>query len=322
MSTPALRALRQAQPQAEVVLSGRPWVGELLAGIGSFDRFVSEPRRSFRATLAHAVALRRDGYDWAVLFPDSVRVALGPFLAGIPLRVGYARNALRRALLTQALAPPRTPEGARLPMSMIERYLDVIRPLGCSDAGNALDLVVHPSAAERVHERLERAGVGGADLLVVCPGAHYGASKLWPPEHFARACDLLAERGLRTVLAPGPGETEIAAAITKVMKTAALNLVDPVISLPELAALIDRARLLLVNDTGPRQMAVALGTPVVTVMGPTDPRHSHHLLERQRVLREDVECSPCHLKTCPIDHRCMTRLQPERVVAAAGELLD
>jgi heptosyltransferase-2 len=68
-------------------------------------------------------------------------------------------------------------------------------------------------------------------------------------------------------------------------------------------------------------MAVALGTPVVTQMGPTDPRHSEHNLERQRVLREDVDCSPCHLKTCPIDHRCMTRLRPERVVAAVVELL-
>jgi heptosyltransferase-2 len=322
MSTPALRALRRAQPQAEIVLSGRPWVGELLAGIGSFDRFVDEPRRHFRATLAHAVALRREGFDWAVLFPDSVRVALAPFLARIPLRIGYARNALRRALLTRVLAPPRTPEGARRPVSMIERYLDVVRPLGCTDAGHELDLLVSPSAAEQVAARLERARLGGAGLLVVCPGAHYGASKLWPPEHFARACDLLSERGLHTVLAPGPGETEIAGAITKAMKSAALNLVDPVIGLPELAALIARARLLLVNDTGPRQMAVALGTPVVTVMGPTDPRHSHHLLERQRVLREDVDCSPCHLKTCPIDHRCMTRLLPERVVAAAGELLD
>jgi heptosyltransferase-2 len=322
MSTPALRALRRAQPQAEIVLSGRPWVGELLAGIGSFDRFVDEPRRDFRATLAHAVALRREGFDWAVLLPDSVRVALAPFLARIPLRIGYARNALRRSLLTRVLAPPRTPEGARRPVSMIERYLDVVRPLGCTDAGHELDLLVSPSAAEQVAARLERARLGGAGLLVVCPGAHYGASKLWPPEHFARACDLLSERGLHTVLAPGPGETEIAGAITKAMKSAALNLVDPVIGLPELAALIARARLLLVNDTGPRQMAVALGTPVVTVMGPTDPRHSHHLLERQRVLREDVDCSPCHLKTCPIDHRCMTRLRPERVVAAAGELLD
>jgi heptosyltransferase-2 len=321
MSTPALRALRHAQPQAEIVLCGRPWVGELLAGIDSFDRFVCEPPRSLRATWAHAVALRRERFDWAVLLPDSVRVALGPFLARIPVRIGYARNALRQALLTQALAPPRTPDGARRPMSMIERYLDIVRPLGCADAGQGLDLVIDPAAAERVHERLERAGVGEADLLVVCPGAHYGASKLWPPEYFARACDLLSERGLKTVLAPGPGETEIARAIAGAMKAAVVNLVEPVIGLPELAALLARARLLLVNDTGPRQMAVAVGTPVVTVMGPTDPRHTQHLLDRQRVLREDVECSPCHLKTCPIDHRCMTRLQPERVVAAAAELL-
>jgi heptosyltransferase-2 len=153
MSTPALRALRRAQPQAEIVLSGRPWVGELLAGIGSFDRFVDEPRRHFRATLAHAVALRREGFDWAVLFPDSVRVALAPFLARIPLRIGYARNALRRALLTRVLAPPRTPEGARRPVSMIERYLDVVRPLGCTDAGHELDLLVSPSAAEQVAAR-------------------------------------------------------------------------------------------------------------------------------------------------------------------------
>ena len=91
--------------------------------------------------------------------------------------------------------------------------------------------------------------------------------------------------------------------------------------MPELAALIGRARLLLCNDTGPRQIAVALGTPAVVLMGPTDPGHTAHWLERQRVLREDVPCSPCHLKTCPIDHRCMTRIEPERVADAARELL-
>jgi heptosyltransferase-2 len=321
MLTPVLRALRRAQPQAEIVLGGRPFVGEVLAGIGSFDRFVPEPGGGLRATVAHARALRREGFDWAVLFPDSVRTALAPFLAGIPVRIGYARNAMRRALLTSALAPPRTVEGARRPMSMIERYLDVIRPLGCTDAGSELDLVVAPAASLRIEERLAGAGLAGADLMIVCPGAQYGASKLWPPEHFARACDLLAERGLHTVLAPGPGETGIAEAIAGAMKSPALDLCEPVIDLPELAALIDRARLLLVNDTGPRQMAVALGTPVVTLMGPTDPRHSEHNLERQRVLREGVDCSPCHLKTCPIDHRCMTRLRPERVVAAVVELL-
>ena len=104
-------------------------------------------------------------------------------------------------------------------------------------------------------------------------------------------------------------------------KVPLLSLVEPPTTLGELAALIERARLVLTNDTGPRHMAVALGVPVVVLMGPTDPRHTLHLLERQRVLREPVECSPCHLKVCPIDHRCMTRLAPERVLEAAAELL-
>jgi heptosyltransferase-2 len=86
-------------------------------------------------------------------------------------------------------------------------------------------------------------------------------------------------------------------------------------------ALIAGAALQLGNDTGPRHIAVALGVPAVVLIGPTDPRHTAHQLERQRVLREDVACSPCGLETCPIDQRCLTRIAPERVAAAAAELL-
>ncbi len=91
--------------------------------------------------------------------------------------------------------------------------------------------------------------------------------------------------------------------------------------LAEVKALVRRAKLLLTNDTGPRQIAIAVGTPVVVLMGPTDPRRTQQHMERQRVLREDVDCSPCQLKTCPIDHRCMTRLSPERAISAAQELI-
>jgi len=112
-------------------------------------------------------------------------------------------------------------------------------------------------------------------------------------------------------------DAEIAAG----MRERAVVLAAPPTSLAELVALIAGAALQLGNDTGPRHIAVALGVPAVVLIGPTDPRHTAHQLERQRVLREDVACSPCGLKTCPIDQRCMTRISPERVAAAAAELL-
>ena len=323
MATPALRALRAAHPASEIAVAGRPLVAELLRGVASVDRFVPQPGRGVREQLAHAGRLRRERFDWAVLLPDSAGAALAPFLARIPVRCGYARDALRRALVTHALEVP-TDRGKRVAISMIERYQRITRALGCADAGQHLDLALDPAARERVGARLGHAGVSAEQpLLIVTPGASFGASKLWPVEHFARACDRIqSELELRTVLAPGPGEEPVARRVADLMKVPAVVLDDPPTSLGELAALVERGRLLLTNDTGPRQMAVALGRPVVALLGPTDPGHTNHLLELQRVLREPVDCSPCHLKVCPIDHRCMTRLGPERVVAAAAELLS
>jgi heptosyltransferase-2 len=322
MATPALRALRHAHPEAEIVLEGRRFLEGLVDGLPSIDRFLADPGRGLRSAIERARTLRAAGFDWAVLLPDSVRSALGPFLARVPIRAGYARDPLRRAMLTLSLAAPRE-GGRRVPVSMIERYLRVTRALGCADRGDALELPVGDPARERLTERLEASGVASSDaLLIVTPGASFGSSKLWPVEHFASACDGIArDLGLRTLLAPGPGEEAIAARIADAMQSPALNLADPPTTLAELAALIERARLVLTNDTGPRHVAVALGCPVVTLMGPTDPRHTAHLLERQRVLRTRVDCSPCHHKTCPIDHRCMTRLTPDQVLTAAKELL-
>ncbi len=323
MATPALRALRRAHPGAEISVAAGGSIAALLRGLGSVDHWLSTEGSGVRALIRHARELAARRFDWAVLLPDSAHVALAPWLARVPLRAGYARDPVRRVLLTRALAPPRT-DGKRLPISMIERYLRITRALDCADAGLDLDLPLDPLASERVAKRLAMAGVGEAEpFVVVTPGASFGASKLWPPEHFAAACDgLLTARGLRSVLAPGPGEESVAHAIAAFARSVPLVLDAPVTTLPELAVLIARSKLLLTNDTGPRQIAVAVGTPVISLLGPTDPRHTAHLLERQRVLREPVECSPCHLKVCPIDHRCMQRLAPERVLAAAAELLS
>ncbi len=322
MATPVLRALRNAHPEAEIHVCARRHVLPLLRGLPSVDALLEAPKPGVGGLWSLRTRLRSLDFDEAILLPDSVNAALGPFLARIPLRVGYARDAARRTLLTHALRPP-SEAGQRLPISMVERYLRITREIGVADAGEQLDLVVDSLARDAAEQRLRDAGIGSAErIVVVTPGASFGASKLWPAEHFAEACDRLSLRtGLRAVLAPGPGEEAVAQRIIDTCKSATVQLADPPTKLAELAGLIERAELVLSNDTGPRHMAVALGTPVIALLGPTDPRHTQHLLEQQRILREEVECSPCHLKVCPTDHRCMTRLSPERVESAALELL-
>jgi heptosyltransferase-2 len=322
MATPVLRALRRAFPGAELFAQGLPHHEGLLRGNPHLRAFLPLRGRGPRDIWRRARALRRQSFDWAVLLPDSPRSALEAWLARIPRRAGYARDRLRRALVTDALPPPRE-NGRRLALSMIERYLRITRRLGVRDAGPALELFVHEPERTRVAAWLAARGASAAQICLVAPGAAFGASKLWPPEHFAKACDAIARRfGLLPVILPAPSEGELAIG-REVASRAAERclLVEEPGDLEDLKAFVERAALLVGNDTGPRHVAVALGRPVVTLMGPTDPRHTEHLLERQRVLREPVECSPCGLPACPIDHRCMTRLAPERVVAAAAELL-
>jgi heptosyltransferase-2 len=267
--------------------------------------------------------IRSGGYDLAVLLPDSPRAALAPWLAGVRSRVGFFRDPVRWALLTQRLRPERS-GGVRIAVPTIERYLTLTRALGCPDRGRRPELVVDVEARARVARDLaERDVPASTPVAIVTPGASFGSSKLWPPEHFAQACDgISSQLGLLPVLVPGPGEFDTARRITAKTKRPCVAVVHREARLADLKAWVERSRLVLTNDTGPRHVAVALDRPVVVLMGPTNPTHTALHLERQRVLRHEVACSPCQLKTCPIDQRCMTGLMPDRVLAAAEELLS
>ncbi len=318
MATPALRALRAAHPRAELAVEGRPALAGLLGTLPEVDVFLPDPAQLG----ARVRSLRARGFDWAVLLPDSVRAALGPFLARIPRRIGHARDPLRRALLTEALETPQA-GGRRLPIPTLERYLRITRRLGCPDRGDRLALAVDPRARERVAERLARCGLGpAAELLLVTPGAGFGPSKRWPARHFASACDgAVRALGLHPVVVTAPGEADVGRAVAACASERLTILCEP-LALAELVALVERARLLLTNDSGPRHLAAALGTPAVVMMGPTHPIHSAAPLRAwERVLREPFACSPCQLRVCPIDHRCLERLSPERALRAAAELL-
>lgn len=324
MCTPVLRALRAGLPGAEIVVEGRAFQREMVTALETVDGFIPDPGRRPADLVRHGRWLARERFDWAVLLGESERAAIPAFLARIPVRAGYGRGLLRRAMLTRRLSRPTGQDGAPLAFSMIERYLRVSRALGVPDHGSHMDLEVPASARAAVEGRLEAAGLHpDTPLVTVVVGAAFGSSKMWPAEHFAASCDALFERhGWRSVLAPGPGEEALAEEVARRAEHPVLSIADPVFDLCELAALLERSQLVVSNDTGPRSMAVALGLPVVVAVGPIADGHTRHHLKRQRVLMADVHCRPCNHQVCPTDHRCMTRITPEQLVSAAEELLE
>jgi heptosyltransferase-2 len=176
-------------------------------------------------------------------------------------------------------------------------------------------------------------------LITFVPGANFGSSKCYPPEHFATLATALIQNHNATILLAGsPAETPLITAIIEHAKRTQDSgpgggrTQDSFISLPALndnrglplgalKELIRRSRLVIANDTGPRHFAAAFRIPTVTLFGPTDPRWAETYHKNERIVRLDVPCGPCQLKKCPIDHRCLRNLTPDLVLSAAEELL-
>lgn len=324
MAVPALRALREGFPRAEITLLLKPQLAELLAGAPWHDRLLPLEiygARRRRGRLGRAArALRAERFDLGVILPNSFSSAWILWRAGVPRRLGYARNG-RTLLLTDPVRPPRE-GGVILPAPMQRTYLDLVARLGCPVERADLALYVTPAERETMDARLEVLGLGGArPLLAIAPGASFGSSKRYPPERFAAAADAFLEKhGGAAVLLPGPGEEAEARAVAGAMRGRAAVCWPPV-TLGPLKAALARSALLLTNDAGARHVAEALGVPQVVVMGPTDRRYGAMSERHAVVLRREVPCGPCHLKACPLDHRCMTGIGPEELAAAAETAL-
>jgi heptosyltransferase-2 len=279
------------------------------------------------------------GLDAAVLLTGSFRSAWLPWRARVPVRVGWARDG-RGWLLTHAPRPAREAGGLPLGLGRRGRWPRLLpRPFGatCVELAHLVGVSVHdtrprlgPTAEGEaaLRARLTRLRLGpDTSFVLASVGARPGSAKGLPPEIWARAIAELHRRsGLPVLVACGPGEREGLHAVLELCERAGTYpCADPVVDLPELVSLSARARLVLAPDNGVRHVAVAAGASVVTFCGPTDPRHSADHLDRQRVLRIEVPCGPCHLERCPLQgeahHACLRRLDPDAIVAAGEELL-
>jgi heptosyltransferase-2 len=182
------------------------------------------------------------------------------------------------------------------------------------------DIRIEASHEERLNADriLSDAGIDpDAGFFVINAGAAFGSAKRWPEDRFARVAEALsAERGMPVVMVGARGERPIAAAIQAAITSPSANLCGET-DLETLVGVLARAALVVTNDSGPMHIAAALGTPTLAIFGSTDPEVTSPRGPATRLIREPVDCSPCLLRECPIDHRCMERITPESVLAAA-----
>lgn len=328
MATPALRAVRENNPEAYIVLLVRPQIREVVEGLGYYDEIIeydsTSRDRSLLRKLAVSRRLRSRRFTRAIILPNSFGSAALSLLAAIPERIGYRTDG-RGVMLTTSIPGPEE-NGKVVPIPMVDRYLALCSRLKYVVSSRRIELALAAGTREKADRLYEERGISRAKPVVsLIPGASFGSSKCWPAERFAEVGDaLIARDGVQILVLPGPGEEEIAARIEAGMRHRPFNFVDRIVPLEMLKALISDSALVVTNDTGPRHFAAAFGVPAIVIMGPTDPRYTAYDLEGMgplRLFREAVECGPCHLKVCPTDHRCMRSITAGPVIAACEEFL-
>ena len=320
MTTPALEAIRSTYPAAKITVLANPLVAQLLAQHPQIDEILiydkKERHAGFSGRLRLAGELRRRRFDLAILLQNAIDAALLAWLARIPVRIGYGTDG--RGLLLSHSCPVTAEVKA---IHHVDYYLAMLEHFGISGSRRQLLLGltdVERLAADRL---LREAGFASDDFILgINPGAAFGSAKRWIPERFAAVADTLAERwNARVIITGGPGETEIASAIAAAMSKDCLNLAGKT-DVRSLMALISRCGFFVTNDSGPMHIAAAFNVPVVAIFGSTDDSVTSPYSRFATVVRGYADCAPCHKRECPTDHRCMTAVTADQVVAAAVAL--
>ncbi len=319
MALPAIADVRREWPRADITVAARPAVAPLfriVPGINDVNDVVD-------------VEHLDDGFDAALLLPNSVRSALLARRAGIPERWGY-RTQWRAPLLTRAIEPTKG-------LHQVEYYQYLVHALGVPNGPIEPRLVV-PQAVRDVGARL-LAEVGcdrAAPLVALAPGAAYGGAKRWPPESFAELAHALASDGVECVMVGTAADASTASDVARARAAVGDTVGDPErvalrdvalrslvgkTDLPTLAGVLANCRALVTNDSGAMHLAAACGVAVTAVFGPTDERATRPLGDAHTVITHPVWCRPCMLRECPLDHRCMRAVAAADVAAATRRVL-
>ncbi len=319
-----MRALRTRFPEAQITVLARPWVAALYEGERSIDRVIpltgAAGPRDWGLKWRLGAQLRQENFDLAVVLPNSFESAAIVWLSRARRRVGYARDG-RSTLLTDAI---RVPSAGETQPHERYYYLELLRRAGLIDELPEVEEILLDGLADARKRGAALFSARGltapgvtSRVIGISPGAAYGTAKRWLPDRFAAAAaELAGERNASIAVFGSNSEKELCESVASACGGSNLAGSTTLREFIDMSAACD---LCLTNDSGAMHIAAAVGVPCVTVFGPTDEIGTGPTGRAARVVREPVECAPCKLRECPIDHRCMTRVTVDQVVAAARE---
>jgi heptosyltransferase-2 len=328
MSVPALRELRRIFPDARITLHTRTWADGLFQNSSFIDELVTYDKSKWavKDIYDNSQFLKDDGYDLAILLPNSFESALTTFVSRIPRRIGYNKDA-RGLLLTDPVAVPEW-KGRK---HEVFYYLNLVSEVEKRVLKRDTVSQVWPDASievsdERKVAAKELLAAAGVDLskktIALGVGSTNSHAKRWPAERYAALSDLLITRaGANVILVGDKSDSDVAAAVATSASTRLIDLTGKT-DLAQAVAVLSVIDLLVSNDMGLAHVSAALNTPTVTIFGPTNPETTRPWGHNAVIVREPVECSPCMLRDCPIDHRCMTRIPPEAVLGVVEEIFN
>jgi heptosyltransferase-2 len=321
MALPALRAVRGRFPEAEIAILALPYVADIYRDQQLCNSLIVYDRKGAHATFSRrerlAGELRALKFDIALLLQNAFDAAWIAWRAGIPQRIGYARDA-RTLLLTKSVAVPRPGE---IPAHEKYYYLELLRRAGWIEAfpeESLITLNVPEQSRRRAAEFLAASGARPTAMrIAVGAGASYGSAKCWPADRFAEVLKHLQQQIDADVILFGTtAEVRVSTAIASGMPRPPINLTGRT-AVADLPAFFSGCHLFIGNDSGAMHVAAAVGLPVVAVFGPTDPQGTAPVTPKCTIVQQRPYCSPCFLRRCPTDHRCMTAVTPLMVESAA-----
>ena len=316
--TPALRALKHAYPEANLSLLLRPRVADLMETHPYVDTCIvdTKNRGRYRSLTGLVRQIHEAAFDVAVvLHPTSLRNALLPFLARVPIRVGT--NVSGRGMLLTASCEDDTG------VHEVHRYLRVLRLLTIDGSPDFLEFWHTDADRAMIQDLLRAEGVSSTDRLIALNLGTTWHTKQWDIANFAEVIEHIAlwTPDTSVVLTGSSAETELAAALPTSLP--ALNLVGKT-SILQLGALLERCEICLTCDSGPMHIAAAVGTPTIALFGPTDPVRHKPYGAGHTVVEKPVVCRPCYKRTChrqDAPHLCMTEIDTTEVVKALATQL-